>query len=166
MKLNEIGRPKGSNRNVKRRGRGPASGHGGTSTRGHKGQKSRSGGGVRPGFEGGQMPIIRRIPKVGFTSQNRKVYQVLNLDDLAHFSGDSVIDETTLKKSGLTKGPNPVKILADGELKNPLKIKVSALSKKAVEKIKAAGGQVIGFDAAKESAGKTAAKNDAEKSPK
>ena len=143
MKLNEIGRPKGSNRPVKRRGRGGASGHGGTSTRGHKGQKARSGGGVRPGFEGGQMPLIRRIPKFGFTSPHKKSYQILNLGDLNRFAKDSMIDEKVLREAGLIKSSLPVKILSEGELKVPLQFKVSAFSKKAIEKITAAGGQII-----------------------
>ncbi|PIP16755.1 MAG: 50S ribosomal protein L15 [bacterium (Candidatus Ratteibacteria) CG23_combo_of_CG06-09_8_20_14_all_48_7] len=143
MKLNEIGRPKRSNRPVKRRGRGGASGHGGTSTRGHKGQKARSGGGVRPGFEGGQMPLIRRIPKFGFTPLHKKSYQVLNLRDLNGFAKDSLIDEKTLRESGLIKSSLPVKILAEGELKVSLQFKVSAFSKKAIEKITSAGGQII-----------------------
>ena len=143
MKLNEIGRPKRSNRPVKRRGRGGASGHGGTSTRGHKGQKARSGGGVRPGFEGGQMPLIRRIPKFGFTPLHKKSYQVLNLRDLNGFAKDSLIDEKVLRESGLIKSSLPVKILAEGELKVSLQFKVSAFSKKAIEKITSAGGQII-----------------------
>ena len=143
MKLNEIGRPKGSNRPVKRRGRGGASGHGGTSTRGHKGQKARSGGGVRPGFEGGQMPLIRRIPKFGFTPLHKKSYQVLNLRDLNGFAKDSLIDEKTLRESGLIKSSLPVKILAEGELKVSLQFKVSAFSKKAIEKITSTGGQIL-----------------------
>lgn len=143
MKLNEIGRPKGSNRPVKRRGRGGASGHGGTSTRGHKGQKARSGGGVRPGFEGGQMPLIRRIPKFGFTPLHKKSYQVLNLRDLNGFTKDSLIDEKVLKGAGLIKSSLPVKILAEGELKVSLQFKVSAFSKKAIEKITSAGGQIL-----------------------
>ncbi|MFH0796871.1 MAG: 50S ribosomal protein L15 [Candidatus Omnitrophota bacterium] len=143
MKLNEIGRPKGSNRPVKRRGRGGASGHGGTSTRGHKGQKARSGGGVRPGFEGGQMPLIRRIPKFGFTPLYKKSYQILNLGDLNRFTKDSLIDEKVLKKAGLIKSSLPVKILSEGELKVPLQFKVFAFSKKAIEKITSAGGQIL-----------------------
>jgi len=143
MKLNEIGRPKRSNRPVKRRGRGGASGHGGTSTRGHKGQKARSGGGVRPGFEGGQMPLIRRIPKFGFTPLHKKSYQVLNLRDLNGFAKDSLIDEKTLRESGLIKSSLPVKILAEGELKVSLQFKVSAFSKKAIEKITSTGGQIL-----------------------
>ena len=143
MKLNEIGRPKRSNRPVKRRGRGGASGHGGTSTRGHKGQKARSGGGVRPGFEGGQMPLIRRIPKFGFTPLHKKSYQVLNLRDLNGFAKDSLIDEKVLRESGLIKSSLPVKILAEGELKVSLQFKVSAFSKKAIEKITSTGGQIL-----------------------
>src|SRR5450830_385211 len=117
MKLNEIGRPKGSNRPVKRRGRGGASGHGGTSTRGHKGQKSRTGGGVRPGFEGGQMPLIRRIPKLGFTSRRKDRYQIINVDDLSRFSENTLVNHEVLFSSGLVKKKLPVKILGYGDLK-------------------------------------------------
>jgi len=143
MRLNQIGKPRGSNRRVKRRGRGGASGHGGTSTRGHKGQKARSGGRVRPGFEGGQMPLIRRIPKFGFTSLHKERYQILNLKTLSRFPEKSEVDEKTLFSAGLIKRGMPVKILAVGELKGPLKVTADAFSKKAREKIEMAGGKAI-----------------------
>ncbi len=143
MKLNEIGRPKGSNRPVKRRGRGGASGHGGTSTRGHKGQKSRTGGGVRPGFEGGQMPLIRRIPKLGFTSRRKDRYQIINVEALSRFSKNTLVDYKTLFSSGLVKKKLPVKVLGYGDLKVSLKVEAGFFSKQAEKKITAAGGQAI-----------------------
>ena len=143
MKLNEIGKPKGSNRPVKRRGRGGASGHGGTSTRGHKGQLSRSGGGVRPGFEGGQMPLIRRIPKFGFTSHRKERYQIINLDDLSRFPENTLVDHKALVSAGLAGKKLPVKVLGHGDLKISLKVEAGFFSKQAEKKIKAAKGQVI-----------------------
>ena len=143
MKLNEIGRPKGSNRPVKRRGRGGASGHGGTSTRGHKGQWSRAGGGVRPGFEGGQMPLIRRIPKFGFTSRRKDRYQIINVDDLSRFPENTLVDNKALFSAGLIKKELPVKVLGYGDLKISLKVEAGFFSKQAEKKIKAAKGQAI-----------------------
>ena len=143
MKLNEIGRPKGSNRKVKRRGRGGASGHGGTSTRGHKGQKSRTGGGVRPGFEGGQMPLIRRIPKLGFTSRRKDRYQIVNLDDLCRFPENTLVDHKALFSAGLIGKKLPVKVLGYGDLKVSLKVEAGFFSKQAEKKIIAAKGQAI-----------------------
>ncbi|MFA5393128.1 MAG: 50S ribosomal protein L15 [Candidatus Ratteibacteria bacterium] len=143
MKLNEIGRPKGSNRPVKRRGRGGASGHGGTSTRGHKGQKSRTGGGVRPGFEGGQMPLIRRIPKLGFTSRRKDRYQIINVKDLSRFPENTLVDYKVLFSAGLVKKKLPVKILGSGDLKVSLKVEAGFFSKQAEKKITAAKGQAI-----------------------
>ena len=143
MKLNEIGKPKGSNRPVKRRGRGGASGHGGTSTRGHKGQKSRTGGGVRPGFEGGQMPLIRRIPKLGFTSRRKDRYQIINIKDLSRFSENTLVDHKALLSAGLVKKRLPVKVLGYGDLKVSLKVEAGFFSKQAEKKITAAKGQAI-----------------------
>lgn len=143
MKLNEIGRPKGSNRPVKRRGRGGASGHGGTSTRGHKGQNARTGGGVRPGFEGGQMPLIRRIPKLGFTSRRKDRYQIINVEDLSRFPKNTLVDHKALVSAGLVKKKLPVKVLGFGDLKTSLKIEAEFFSKQAEKKITAAGGQAI-----------------------
>ncbi len=149
MKLNEIGKPKGSNRPVKRRGRGGASGHGGTSTRGHKGQKSRTGGGVRPGFEGGQMPLIRRIPKLGFTSRRKDRYQIINVDDLSRFPKNTLVNHEVLFSSGLVKKKLPVKVLGYGDLKIPLKVEAGFFSKQAEKKITAAKGQAIVITASK-----------------
>lgn len=143
MKLNEIGRPKGSNKKVKRRGRGGASGHGGTSTRGHKGQKSRTGGGVRPGFEGGQMPLIRRIPKLGFTSRRKDRYQIINVEDLSRFPENTLVNHEVLFSAGLIKKRLPVKVLGYGDLKISLKVEAGFFSKQAEKKITEAQGQVI-----------------------
>lgn len=143
MKLNQIPRPRGSNRSTKRLGRGGGSGHGGTSTRGHKGQWSRTGGGVRPGFEGGQMPLIRRLPKFGFTAHPKQTYQVVNLKLLERFPAGATVDEKALVEAGLVRPGLPVKVLAQGELKVALTVKARAFSKKAAEKIATAGGQAI-----------------------
>jgi large subunit ribosomal protein L15 len=149
MKLNEIGKPKGSNRPVKRRGRGGASGHGGTSTRGHKGQKSRTGGGVRPGFEGGQMPLIRRIPKLGFTSRRKERYQIINVEALSRFPANTLVNHKVLLSAGLIKKKLPVKVLGYGDLKVSLKVEAGFFSKQAEKKITAAKGQAIVIPAPK-----------------
>ena len=142
MKLDQIKVPRGSRRKPKRVGRGRSSGHGKTSTRGHKGQKARSGGGVRPGFEGGQMPLARRLPKRGFVNIFKKEYSVLNVTDLEQKfkAGDAVTPEVLVKK-GLAGKRNRVKILGDGRLTKGLKVSAHAFSKKAVERIKEAGGE-------------------------
>ncbi len=134
----------GSRKRRKIVGRGPSSGHGKTSTRGHKGQKARSGGGKGPGFEGGQMPLIRRIPKRGFTNIFSKIYGIVNISSLNRFKKDTVITPELLFKEGLIKKKdiNRVKVLGDGELKKSLVVKVHALSKAAQEKIKSQGGKV------------------------
>ncbi len=139
--LSEIKAPIGAARNKKRLGRGDASGHGGTSTRGHKGQKARAGGYHKLGFEGGQMPLLRRVPKRGFTNIFRKEYAVLNLRDLADFPSGTVIDKELMKSKLLLKNfKSGVKILSDGELKVPLTIVADKFSQKALEKIQQAGG--------------------------
>ncbi len=123
-------------------GRGPSSGHGKTSTRGHKGQKARSGGRKRPGFEGGQMPLVRRIPKRGFTNIFRRKYAVVNLYSLNQFKKDTVVTPELLIKEGLIKKrENRIKILGGGELKKALVIKAHALSKSARHKIEEKGGR-------------------------
>ncbi len=144
MKLNELKPSYGSKHRVKRLGRGDATGHGGTSTKGHKGQKARSGGYHKVGFEGGQMPLQRRIPKRGFTNIFRKEYAIVNVGKLSVFpSGSEVTPEALLEKGLISKLLDGVKILGAGELKHPLTIKGAALlSKSAQEKIKAAGGTV------------------------
>lgn len=143
MKLNELSPPAGSRRPRKRLGRGVGSGTGKTAGRGTKGQNSRSGGGVRPGFEGGQMPIHRRLPKRGFTNIFKKKIVVVNIRDLSKFESGSVVNEIELVRMGLVKGRRDgVKLLAHGKIDIPLTVKVHAASRGAIEKIKAAGGQV------------------------
>ena len=143
MDLSNLQPSYGSTQNRKRIGRGHGSGTGKTSGRGHKGQNSRSGGGVKPGFEGGQMPLQRRLPKRGFTPLSRKVYVLVNLRDLELFDTGSVVDLELLGKSGLI-GPlkDGVKILGDGELTKSLTVKAHKFSKSAQAKIEAAGGTV------------------------
>ncbi|MDP2863671.1 MAG: 50S ribosomal protein L15 [Desulfobacterales bacterium] len=143
MKLNELSPSKGSKSSRKRLGRGPGSGTGKTSGRGHKGHKARSGGGVRPGFEGGQMPIQRRLPKVGFTNIFKKEIAVVNIRDLLKFESGSTVDEAVLVRSGIVKGRRDgIKLLAQGDINFPLTVKVSFASSGAKEKIEKAGGKV------------------------
>ncbi|MFO7496610.1 MAG: 50S ribosomal protein L15 [Desulfobacterales bacterium] len=143
MKLSELSPAEGSRKARKRLGRGVGSGSGKTAGRGTKGQNSRSGGGVRPGFEGGQMPIHRRLPKSGFTNIFKKNFAVINVRDLAKFESGSVVDEVAVYKSGLVKGKSDgVKLLGVGEIDFPLTIKLSKVSQSATDKITAAGGKV------------------------
>jgi large subunit ribosomal protein L15 len=143
MKLNELSPAPGSQKQRQRVGRGVGSGWGKTAGRGSKGQGSRSGGGVRPGYEGGQMPIHRRLPKRGFTNIFKKNLAVINIKDLARFDSGSTVDEVELVKIGLIKGTyDGIKLLGQGEIDYPLQIKVNAISKSAQEKISAAGGTV------------------------
>ncbi len=134
----------GSKHREKRVGRGPGSGHGKTSCRGQKGQRARSGGGVPPWFEGGQMPLIRRLPKRGFRNPFRVEYKVVNVGDLARkFSEGATVDVEALKAAGLVKGREVrVKLLGDGEIDFAVTVKVHAVSKSAREKIERAGGRV------------------------
>jgi large subunit ribosomal protein L15 len=143
MKLNELSPAKGSKRSRQRVGRGVASGWGKTAGRGSKGQGARSGGGVRPGYEGGQMPIHRRLPKRGFTNIFKKNFAVINIRDLSCFESGATVDEVELVKTGLVKGTyDGIKLLGQGDIDFPLQIKVNAISKSAQEKIVAAGGTV------------------------
>ncbi|MCJ7615683.1 MAG: 50S ribosomal protein L15 [Desulfobacterales bacterium] len=143
MKLNELSPAKGSRKSRKRIGRGVGSGTGKTAGRGTKGQNSRSGGGVRPGFEGGQMPIHRRLPKRGFTNIFRKNIAVINIRDLSRFEKDSIVDEDALFSSGLVKGKiDGIKLLGQGEIKTSLTIRLNSVSKNAREKILTAGGNI------------------------
>ncbi|MEE8552313.1 MAG: 50S ribosomal protein L15 [Desulfobacterales bacterium PC51MH44] len=143
MKLHELSPPNGSRKSRKRLGRGVGSGKGKTAGRGTKGQNSRSGGGVRPGFEGGQMPIHRRLPKRGFTNIFKKKIAVINIHDLSTFESGSVVDEAALVRMGLVKGQRDgIKLLGNGEIKIPLTIKVNGASTGARDKIIAAGGKV------------------------
>lgn len=142
MRLDELKSPPGANKRTKRVGRGIGSGHGKTSTRGHKGQKARSGGGVRLGFEGGQMPLQRRIPKRGFTNIFRKEYAIVNVQDLNCFDDGTIVTIELLKEAGLVKKITAgVKILGDGELEKELTIQVHKCSQQAEEKITAKGGK-------------------------
>lgn len=145
MKLNELKPAKGSTKRVKRIGRGEGSGHGGTSTRGHKGAQARSGYSRKIGFEGGQMPIQRRLPKFGFKNRNRVEYKGINVSVLQAISeklGTSVIDIEALKAAGYVSRNELVKILGNGELSAKLEVSANAFSKSAVAKIEAAGGKV------------------------
>ena len=143
MKLNELSPPVGSRGTRKRVGRGVGSGKGKTAGRGTKGHNSRSGGGVRPGFEGGQMPLHRRLPKRGFTNIFKKKIAVINIRDLERFESGSIVDEAALIRAGLVKGRRDgIKLLGQGEINIPLTIKVNGVSKNAREKIIAAGGNI------------------------
>lgn len=143
MDLNSLSPLPGSKKKAKRIGRGEGSGWGKTSGRGHKGQKARSGGGVKPGFEGGQMPLQRRLPKRGFTNIFKKTYALVNLGSLKSFESGSVIDSLALAAAGLIRNENlPVKLLAKGSVDRPLTIKVQAASEKAVALVTEAGGTV------------------------
>ncbi len=141
MKLHELRPQRGAVKRRKRIGRGPGSGHGKTSCRGHKGLKARSGPNLRPGFEGGQMPLIRRIPKRGFIPRTRFSFQVVNLSALTKLKYEQ-ITPLELEKSGLIKSAEtPVKILGTGELTKAVNVEAHAFSKSAIAKIKKAGGK-------------------------
>ncbi len=143
MKLHELKPAEGSTHAPKRLGRGIGSGHGKTSGKGHKGQRSRSGGGVRPGFEGGQNPLMRRMPKRGFKNISRKNIVALNVRDLERFENDSIVTIESLLESGLVKNvKDGVKILATGELTKALTVRIDKVSPAAAKKIVAAGGKV------------------------
>lgn len=143
MRLNELSPAIGSCKASKRKGRGQGSGNGTYAGRGCKGQNSRSGGGVRPGFEGGQMPIHRRLPKRGFTNIFKKQIAVINIKDLVDFESGTVVDEALLVRSGLVKGKRDgIKLLGQGEIDIPLQIKLSHVSKAARNKIEKAGGKI------------------------
>ena len=145
MKLNELSPAPGSRKKRKRVGRGVGSGFGKTAGRGTKGLKSRSGGSVRAGYEGGQMPIQRRLPKGGFTNVFRKKFVAVNVRDLSHFESGSVVDEAALVRQGLVKGKRDgIKLLGHGEIGIPLTVKVDRVSKSAREKIESAGGKIEG----------------------
>ena len=143
MKLHELAPAEKSRKNRKRVGRGPGSGMGGTATRGHKGHNARSGGGVRPGFEGGQMPIHRRLPKRGFTNIFKKQVSVVNVCDLDRFEAGDTVDIEALKKKGMVKNRfDGVKILGDGDISKALTVKECRVSKGARAKIESAGGNI------------------------
>jgi large subunit ribosomal protein L15 len=143
MRLSELQPAPGSKHQKKRVGRGPGSGSGKTASRGHKGQNSRAGGGTKPGFEGGQMPLTRRIPKRGFTNIFRKPWAIVNLRDLNRFAADSVVDAEALKEAGLIKQKSQrIKLLAQGEVTVSLVVKVNSVSGQARTRVEAAGGRV------------------------
>ena len=144
MRLGELSPAMGATTAKKRLGRGIGSGLGKTSGKGHKGQWARSGGGVRPGFEGGQMPLIRRIPKRGFNNHFRKVYSIVNLSVLEGFEANSVVDMEVLNQKGLikvVKGSVGLKVLGNGALTKALTVKAAAFSTSAKEAIEKAGGK-------------------------
>ena len=143
MKLSELKPAEGSKENAFRVGRGHGSGNGKTSRRGHKGQKARSGGGVRPGFEGGQMPRYRRLPKRGFTNRNTKDIVAINVDRLDVFEDGETVTISALVEKGVVSNPRDgAKLLGNGNLEKKLTVKVTAVSQGAKEKIEALGGSV------------------------
>ncbi len=142
MKLHELKPSSGSVKKRKRLGRGSATGQGKTAGRGHNGQNSRSGGGTRPGFEGGQMPLYRRIPKRGFTNIFRKEWTILNIEDLNDFEDGTEITPELLIEEGMVKKLNyGLKVLGDGELQKKLTVRAHKFTQSAIEKIEAAGGK-------------------------
>ena len=144
MRLDQLRPAPGAKKRPKRLGRGPGSGHGKTAGKGHKGQKARSGGGKGPGFEGGQMPLFRRVPKRGFNPRERRDYAVVNLKALEAFPAGGVVDPDRLVEARLIKKAerDRVKLLGDGELGRPLTVRVHAISESARQKIEAAGGTI------------------------
>ena len=142
MKLHELSPAPGSTKSVFRKGRGAGSGNGKTAGKGHKGQKARSGGSIRPGFEGGQMPLQRRIPKRGFNNSFAKEYVSINVDVLNRFEDGAVVDAQAIADAGIIKNTRDgIKILGRGELERKLTVIASAFSASAKEKIEAAGGK-------------------------
>ncbi len=139
--LDTLRPPQGSTRPTKRKGRGPGSGHGKTAGHGHKGQKARTGGHVRPGFEGGQMPLIRRVPKRGFTNPFKVAAQAVNLEELKAFAGREVT-ASALSEAGLVDAGRPVKLLGDGDAPQGLVVRGLKTSASARAKIEAAGGRI------------------------
>ncbi|MFA7382687.1 MAG: 50S ribosomal protein L15 [Desulfurivibrionaceae bacterium] len=143
LTLSNLSPQPGSRKPRKRIGRGLGSGHGKTATRGHKGHKARSGGGIKIGFEGGQMPLQRRLPKRGFNNIFKKVYTIINIQELERFAADSRVDRQALIVAGLvTKNDKLVKILGNGELQHALIVAVDKVSSSARQKIEAVGGKV------------------------
>ena len=144
MKLHELSPAAGSAKDAWRKGRGPGSGNGKTAGKGHKGQNARSGGGVRPGFEGGQLPLYRKLPKRGFNnSRFAKVYAIVNVDALNVFEDGAVVDlEALLAKKIVRKANDGLKVLGKGELTRKLTVKAAVFSATAKEKIEAAGGKI------------------------
>lgn len=143
MDLSELRPPKGSRKKTKRIGRGIGSGHGKTSCRGHKGQNSRSGGGVPPWFEGGQMPIQRRLPKRGFTNIFKTKYNIVNLKDLEKIDTEGPITLELLRKNGLVRRKGLIKVLGEGSLTKPITVHAEKFSQSALKKIEKAGGKAV-----------------------
>jgi large subunit ribosomal protein L15 len=143
LNLGNLSPKPGSTKQIKRLGRGPGSGHGKTAGRGHKGFKSRSGSGIKPGFEGGQMPLQRRLPKRGFNNIFKKEYTLISLSQLEKLAAEDIITVEVLSAAGLVKKNSLVKVLANGEITKPVKVKVDKISKAAQTKIEAAGGSVV-----------------------
>ena len=144
MRINDLHNAENSKKQAKRLGRGIGSGLGKTSGKGQKGQNARSGGGVRLGFEGGQMPLLRRLPKLGFTNKFRTVYTTVNVEDLNRFEDETVVDFELLSQNGLVKKAKNagLKVLGNGELKVALKVKANKFTQQAKDKILAQGGSV------------------------
>ncbi|MBA3004589.1 MAG: 50S ribosomal protein L15 [Desulfurivibrio sp.] len=143
LTLSNLSPQPGSRKPRKRIGRGLGSGHGKTATRGHKGHKARSGGGIKLGFEGGQMPLQRRLPKRGFNNIFKKVFAIVNIQDLERFAAETKVDKQALVAAGLvSKNDDLVKVLGNGELKHALTVIVDKVSASARQKIEAAGGKV------------------------
>ena len=142
MRIGTIRPAAGATKNPKRRGKGAATGLGGTAGKGHKGKKARSGGKIPAWFEGGQMPIQRRLPKRGFTNHMRVEFQAINIGRLANAAAGTVVDAAWLKEQRLVRRPGPIKLLAGGEIKVALTIKVDAASEAAKKAVEAAGGKV------------------------
>ena len=141
MKLHELSPAEGSAKSAWRKGRGPGSGNGKTAGKGHKGQNARSGGGVRPGFEGGQIPLYRKLPKRGFTNHFAKNYAIVNVSDLNRFDDGAVIDVEALLAAKIIRKPmDGVKVLGGGEITKKVTVKAAVFSATAKEKIEAAGG--------------------------
>ncbi len=147
MDLSNLRAPRGASKSVKRVGRGLSSGHGNTSGRGNKGQKQRSGAKIKIGFEGGQMPLQRRIPHLrGFKPINRKIFEVVNVSDLNRFEDGATVTPKELREKGLIGMEKlPVKVLGDGDITKKIIVKASAFSSKARQKIEAAGGNIEVF---------------------
>ncbi len=142
MKLHELSPAEGSNKKSFRKGRGTGSGNGKTAGKGHKGQNARSGGGVRPGFEGGQLPLYRRLPKRGFHNRFGKEYAIVNVESLNQFEDGAVVDTAALMAQGLVRAEHDgVKVLGRGEITKKLTVKAAVFSETAQEKIAAAGGK-------------------------
>lgn len=142
MRLNELKPAPGARHERKRVGRGIGSGTGKTSTRGHKGQWARSGGGKGPQFEGGQTPLVRRLPKRGFNNVFREAFEVVNVGELERFAPETVVTAELLRQERLVRRPGRIKVLGEGELTKALTVQVDAVSKSAAEKIAQAGGRV------------------------